>query len=126
MVQTREFLVELSRNTDLSEAIRKETKRLLRHFPSKADVLLAGKIEEQAGHSIFEPIFISSTMGDRPQPWHQCLPEGPEGPGDLGRLTADALRCWASCTQWTCGLNFALAMLSCIAKGEARWTTTRN
>lgn len=62
VVQTREFLVELSRNTDLAEAIRNEAKRLLRHFPSKADVLQAGKIEEQAGRSIFEPIFSSSTQ----------------------------------------------------------------
>lgn len=44
VVQTREFLVELSRNTDLTEAIRLEAKRLLRHFPSKADVLLAGRL----------------------------------------------------------------------------------
>ncbi|MCY1289865.1 hypothetical protein D9M68_613180 [compost metagenome] len=61
VVQTREFLVELSRNTDLAEAVRNEAKRLLRHFPSKADVLLAGKIEEQASQSTFEPIFSSST-----------------------------------------------------------------
>ncbi|MCY1215622.1 hypothetical protein D9M72_274730 [compost metagenome] len=61
VVQTRGFFVELSRNTDLAEAIRNEAKRLLRHFPSQADVLLAGKIEEQASQSTFEPIFSSST-----------------------------------------------------------------
>lgn len=63
VVQTREFLVDLSRNPDLAGTIRTEAKRLLRHFPSKEDVLLAGRIEEQAEDSIFEPIFSSSIEG---------------------------------------------------------------
>lgn len=61
VVQTREFLVEISRDTTLPEPIRTEARRLLRHYPSESDVLLAGRIEEkQAQGSITEPIFSSS------------------------------------------------------------------
>ncbi|UVJ41940.1 hypothetical protein NVV94_14680 [Pseudomonas sp. LS1212] len=60
VVQTREFLVEVSRDTTLPESIRNEAQRLLRHYPSQDDGLLAGRIEEQAEGSIFEPIFSSS------------------------------------------------------------------
>lgn len=61
VVQAHEFLVEISRDTSLPEPIRNEAHRLLRHYPSKNDVLLAGKIEEKhAENSIIEPIFSSS------------------------------------------------------------------
>ncbi|MCO6057966.1 hypothetical protein NG726_14965 [Pseudomonas sp. MOB-449] len=59
VVQTREFLVELSRNKDLTETIRTEAKLLLCHFPSRDDVVLAGTIKERAEN----PMFSSSTEG---------------------------------------------------------------
>ncbi|KPU61651.1 hypothetical protein AN403_5701 [Pseudomonas fluorescens] len=43
VVQARDFLLELSRDTSLPEPIRNEAYRLLRHYPSKNDVLLAGE-----------------------------------------------------------------------------------
>ncbi|WP_284697489.1 BPSL0761 family protein, partial [Pseudomonas aeruginosa] len=52
--------VELSRDTTLSESIRNEARRLLCHYPSKGDMLQAGRNEEQAAGSIFEPVFSSS------------------------------------------------------------------
>ncbi|ASD11714.1 BPSL0761 family protein [Pseudomonas aeruginosa] len=60
VVQTQEFLVELSRDTTLPEPIRNEARRLLRHYPSKNDMLQAGRIEEQAAGLVFEPVFSSS------------------------------------------------------------------
>lgn len=47
IVQTREFLLDLSRNKTLPEALRTEARRLLRHYPTADEVLLAGKVEEQ-------------------------------------------------------------------------------
>lgn len=41
IIQTREFLVELSRDNSLPEAVRTEAHRLLRHYPSADEVLLA-------------------------------------------------------------------------------------
>ncbi|MBM3105871.1 hypothetical protein IIE18_12045 [Pseudomonas sp. V1] len=61
VVQTRDFLMEISQDTSLPEPIRNEAHRLLRHYPSKNNVLLAGKIEEKyAENSFIEPIFSSS------------------------------------------------------------------
>lgn len=60
VVQIRKFLVEISRVTTLPDSIRTEARWLLRHYPSKDAVLLAGRIEEQAEGSIVEPIFSSS------------------------------------------------------------------
>ncbi|HEJ5436221.1 hypothetical protein EJ654_30000 [Pseudomonas aeruginosa] len=60
VVQAQEFLVELSRDTTLSESIRNEARRRLCHYPSKGDMLQAGRNEEQAAGSIFEPVFSSS------------------------------------------------------------------
>jgi hypothetical protein len=62
VVQTREFLVELSRDMSLPERIRRDAKFLLRHFPSQDDVLIAGRIEEDAASTVapMGPIFSSS------------------------------------------------------------------
>lgn len=46
VVQTREFLRDLSRNESLPESIRIQAKRLLRHYPEPAAIWLAGKAEE--------------------------------------------------------------------------------
>ena len=63
VIQTRDFLVELSRDSTLPEKVRRDAKFLLRHFPSKYEVLLAGRIEEQAETlpiGIMGPVFSSS------------------------------------------------------------------
>ncbi|MFZ5957224.1 BPSL0761 family protein [Pseudomonas knackmussii] len=63
VIQTREFLLELSRDSALPDKVRRDAKFLLRHFPSKDDVLLAGRIEEQAETlpiGIRGPVFSSS------------------------------------------------------------------
>ena len=46
VVQTWEFLRDLSRNESLPESIRIQAKRLLRHYPEPAAIWLAGKAEE--------------------------------------------------------------------------------
>lgn len=48
VVQTREFLVELSRDNSLPDRVRRDAKFLLRHFPTRDDVVMAGLIEEQS------------------------------------------------------------------------------
>ncbi|EPJ0603695.1 hypothetical protein N5O88_02365 [Pseudomonas sp. GD03721] len=63
VVQTYDFLVELSKDTSLPERVRRDARFLLRHFPSKNDMLLAGRIEEQIDTlpiGVLGPVFSSS------------------------------------------------------------------
>ncbi|RJG13607.1 hypothetical protein D3879_10355 [Pseudomonas cavernicola] len=60
VIQTREFLVDLSRDSTLPESVRGEARRLLRHFPSKDDLILAARLEEQ--HPL-GPVFSSTIDG---------------------------------------------------------------
>ena len=39
VVQTRDFLVELSRDASLLERVRRDARFLLRHYPSRSDML---------------------------------------------------------------------------------------
>lgn len=48
VVKTGEFLLHLSRDSNLPEKVRHDAKFLLRHFPTRDDVVLAGRIEEQS------------------------------------------------------------------------------
>ncbi|WP_082143108.1 BPSL0761 family protein [Pseudomonas fildesensis] len=48
VIQTHEFLNELSRDDSLPEKVRHDAKFLLRHFPGRAEVVLAGRLEEEA------------------------------------------------------------------------------
>tara|TARA_R110001606_G_scaffold182829_1_gene329435 strand:+ start:175 stop:600 length:426 start_codon:yes stop_codon:yes gene_type:complete len=60
VIQTREFLIEISRNTDLPETVRRQAKQLLRHYPSQTEMLDAGQMEEHlTDGTIFQPIFSS-------------------------------------------------------------------
>lgn len=61
VAQTHDFLRELARGTDVPGHIRKNAQFLLRHFPTKSDVLQAGLIEEQASNLGIGPVFCSST-----------------------------------------------------------------
>ncbi|MGB4074764.1 BPSL0761 family protein [Pseudomonas sp.] len=46
IVQTQEFLEQLSRDASQSEDVRKSAIHLLRHYPSKIEVLMQGRIQE--------------------------------------------------------------------------------
>lgn len=61
IIQPREFLVDLSRDKTLPEKVRTEAHRLLRHYPTAREVLLAGKVEERREDSLTEP-FLSSSI----------------------------------------------------------------
>ena len=64
VAQTLAFLTELARDTEVPERVRQNAHFLLRHFPTKQDVLRAGLIEEQAnklGVGSICPVFCSST-----------------------------------------------------------------
>jgi len=64
VAQAHDFLTELAHDTEIPERIRQNAQFLLRHFPSKRDVLRAGRIEEQAeklGIGVLGPVFSSST-----------------------------------------------------------------
>ena len=64
VIQTREFLIELSRNTDFPETTRRQAKQLLRHYPSQIEMLDAGQLEEHlTDGTIFQPIFSSVIEG---------------------------------------------------------------
>lgn len=64
VAQTHDFLRELACDTEVPGHIRKNAQFLLRHFPTKRDVLQAGWIEEQASNlaiGTLGPVFCSST-----------------------------------------------------------------
>jgi len=61
IIQTRGFLVNLSHDKTLSDAVRTEAHRLLRHYPSADEVLLAGKVEEQRADGL-PWLFLSSKV----------------------------------------------------------------
>ncbi|WP_084710215.1 BPSL0761 family protein [Pseudomonas sp. StFLB209] len=62
VIQTGEFLLELSRDTSLPERIRRDAKFLLRHYPDQFQMLLAGRIEEDSNPVAWPmgPVFSSS------------------------------------------------------------------
>ncbi len=69
VLQTYEFLVELSKNRSLPEKVRRDASFLLRHYPTEHDLLLAGKIEEQMENlplGAFGPVFSSTSELKRP------------------------------------------------------------
>lgn len=45
VIKTREFLENLSLDSTLEEALRRQADRLLRHYPSEREVLRVGKLE---------------------------------------------------------------------------------
>ncbi|MCQ4322980.1 hypothetical protein DBO86_10770 [Pseudomonas indoloxydans] len=61
IIQTRKFLVDLSRDKTMPEVVRTEARRLLRHYPTADEVLLAGKIEEQRDDGL-QWVFLSSRI----------------------------------------------------------------
>lgn len=63
VIQTHEFLIELARDASIPERVRCGARFLLRHYPSKGDVLLAGRIEEHDETlpiGIIGPVFAST------------------------------------------------------------------
>lgn len=52
VVHTAEFLAELSKNRSLPDAIRRQAKHLLRHYPTAAQVWLAGRCEARRQEEI--------------------------------------------------------------------------
>ncbi|WCM54475.1 hypothetical protein OH720_13545 [Pseudomonas sp. WJP1] len=63
IIQARDFLVDLSQDQALPESIRNEARRLLRHYPTSNEVLLAGKVEEQMKDGLTLPFLSSTTEG---------------------------------------------------------------
>lgn len=62
VIQTGEFLLELSRDSSLPERIRREAKFLLRHYPDQFQMLLAGRFEDASDSDVspLGPVFSSS------------------------------------------------------------------
>lgn len=61
IIQAREFLFDLSRDKTLPEAVRTEARRLLRHYPTADEVLLAGRLEEKHEYALLGS-FLSSRI----------------------------------------------------------------
>lgn len=61
VIHTRDFLIELSRNISIPESIRRDAKFLLRHYPTKEDMLTASRIEESTNSlpGLMGPVFSS-------------------------------------------------------------------
>lgn len=61
IVQTQEFLEQLSQDASQSEGVRRSAVHLLRHYPSKSEVLLQGRIQEGfAAKYGYQPFFGST------------------------------------------------------------------
>ncbi|KTG24730.1 hypothetical protein AWR38_22790 [Idiomarina sp. WRN-38] len=59
IIQTEAFLIELSKDKSICDEKRQEARRLLRHYPSRKEMLLAGQVEEKlTAGSIFTPFFF--------------------------------------------------------------------
>lgn len=80
VVQTRDFLRDLSMDSSLPEPIRLQAERLLRHYPEAADIWLAGKLEERRREEL-------SHLADKHGPLHS------------------ALGCWLAAEPLFCGEN---------------------
>lgn len=61
IIQTRDFLIALRQDKTLPETVRAQAYRLLRHYPTAAEVLLAGKREELRGEGLMNR-FLSSNV----------------------------------------------------------------
>lgn len=62
IVQTQEFLEQLSRDACQSEEVRRAAIHLLRHYPSKSEVLLQGRIQEGLAVKYGYQPFLSSKL----------------------------------------------------------------
>jgi hypothetical protein len=63
LIQTRDFLFDLKRDLSVSEDVRREAKRLLRHYPSAEEILLHGRIlEEEQFELMIEPFLTSKDV----------------------------------------------------------------
>ena len=63
VLEARDFLLELSRDHSLPERVRHNARSLLRHFPTREDIRLAGLIEERNAVLPLDylgPVFSSS------------------------------------------------------------------
>lgn len=61
LIQTRDFLIELSQDAAASGSIRRQAKQLLRHYPNAKEILLAGQLDERRLDRLTEP-FLSSSV----------------------------------------------------------------
>ncbi|EME01667.1 hypothetical protein GFK97_03335 [Pseudomonas stutzeri] len=66
VVQTRDFLQELARDTSLPESVRYQAKNLLRHYPTAETISLAGRAEERSKQEL-------SLLADKHGPLHPVL-----------------------------------------------------
>ncbi|WP_306823108.1 BPSL0761 family protein [Pseudomonas sp. UMAB-40] len=61
LIQIRDFLVELPSDEAVSETLRTQARRLLRHYQSSTEILLAGKLVERRTGRLASP-FLSSII----------------------------------------------------------------
>ena len=61
IIQARDFLVDLSHDQALPESMRNEARRLLRHYPTSNEILLAAKVEDGTKSGLTGP-FLSSKI----------------------------------------------------------------
>ncbi|MCY1292573.1 hypothetical protein D9M68_521750 [compost metagenome] len=66
VIQTHEFLKQLERDLSVSEEMRGMANQLLRHYPTRAEVLLQGLIEEKLPATLGISPFFASTPTYRP------------------------------------------------------------
>jgi len=61
VIHAGDFLRTLSQDASLPESVRRQATGLLRHYPSREEMLLAGQVEERLTEgTLFQPTFSSS------------------------------------------------------------------
>ena len=60
VIHAREFLQEISQDACFPESVRGRAMHVLRHYPSRQEMLLAGRVEEKLSEgTLFQPTFSS-------------------------------------------------------------------
>lgn len=66
LVQTWEFLQELSKDADIPESRRRQAKVLLRHYPTAQDIALEGRLDKRRREEL-------TLLADKHGPLHPAL-----------------------------------------------------
>ncbi|WP_155945674.1 BPSL0761 family protein [Metapseudomonas resinovorans] len=71
VIQTHEFLKRIERDSAMSEEMRSTATQLLRHYPTRGEVLLQGLVEEALPAKFCLFPFFSSSQSYQPSGWRR-------------------------------------------------------
>lgn len=93
VIQAHELLKRLELDSSISNELRGVASQVLRHYPTRGEVLLQGLIEEQLQGTLRISPFFASSLTYQPM---SARVEGLKWRGLCGKLAAVLVRCHAS------------------------------